>query len=255
MEQTRDMDPHEGREYLRKYVTLLDRGVCAFNERIHQPIFDQGRGGRFRYKEPNPVTFLVLKMARMVTAFYATLTLTKDGLFEDGGAICRIIIECLHDIDFVMEGLTQNPFPVDKQEVVDNFFNNKIQTPEEMLGTMKKPPTIPRKKIYPAVGRLLSPNNPERPQRIAKVLEETFSGYVHACYPHIMEMYEGTRKEFRMSGVKMRIPIWIKQVASRIHASLKQFSILAKALDLNDLKLQLLASVKELENSEVYKQA
>ena len=68
-----------------------------------------------------------------------------------------------------------------------------------------------------------------------------------------MEMYEGTRKEFRMSGVQMRIPIFIKQVALNIHASLNQFAILAKALDLTDLKLQLLASVKELENSEAYK--
>ena len=249
------MDPGERIEYLRKYVMLLDRGVCTFNERIHQPIIDLTIGGRFRYEAPNPVTFLVLKMARMVTAFYATLTLTKDGLFEDAGAICRIIIECRHDIDFVMEGLMKDPFPTDKQEVIDNFFNEEIQTPEEMLSTMKKPPTVPRKKIYPAVGRLLSPDNPDRPQRIAKVLEETFSGYVHASYPHIMEMYEGTRKEFRMSGVQMRIPMWIRQVALGIHASLNQFAILAKALDLNDLRLQLVASKTELENSEVYKRA
>lgn len=180
------MDPGEKIEYLRKYITLLDRGVCAFNEKIHQPIFDPAMGGRFRYKEPKPVTFLVLKMARMVTALYATLTLTKDGLFEDAGAICRIIIECRHDVDFVMDGLIKDPFPADKQEVVDNFFNEEIQTTKEMLGTMKKPPTIPRKKIYPAVGRLLSPGNPDRPQRIAKVLEETFSGYVHASPTRIL---------------------------------------------------------------------
>lgn len=247
------MDSQDRIEYLRKYVTLLDQAVCAFNRRIHQPLFDLTMGGRFRYEEPNPVTFLVLKMARVVTAFYATLSLTKDGLFQDAGAICRIIIECSHDVDFVMEGLTKDPFPVDKQEVVDNFFNNEIQTPEEMLSTMKKPPTIPRKKIYPSVGRLLSPDNPDRPQRIAKVLEETFSGYVHASYPHIMEMYEGTGKEFHMNGVQMRIPGWIKQVALRIHPSFNQFAIFAKALDLQDLKSQLVASVKELENSEVYK--
>jgi hypothetical protein len=253
MEQTRAMNLGEKIEYLKEYIASLDRGVCAFNEKIHQPIFDPARGGRFLYKEPNPVTFLVLKRARMVAGFYAALTLTKDGLFEDAGAICRIIIECRHDIDFVMEGLLKDPFPADKQEVVDNFFNEEIQTPKEMLGTMRKPPTIPRKKIYPAVGRLLSPGNPDRPQRIAKVLEETFSGYVHASYPHITEMYEGTRKGFRMSGVQMRIPLFIKQVALNIHAALNQFVILAKALDLSDLKLQLLASVKELENSEVYK--
>jgi hypothetical protein len=244
------MESGEKIEYLREYITLLDRVVCAFNEKIHQPIFE---GETFLYKEPNPVTFLVLKMARMVTALYAALTLAKEGLFEDAGAICCIIIECRHDIDFVMEGLIKDPFPADKQEVVDNFFDEKIQTPEEMLGTMKKPPTTPRKKIYPAIGCLLSPGNPDRPQRIAKVLEETFSGYVHASYPHIMEMYEGTRKEFRMSGIQMRIPIFIKQVALNVHASLNQFAILAKALDLTDLRLQLLASIKELETSGAYK--
>jgi hypothetical protein len=246
------MDPGEKIEYLRKYITLLDQGVCAFNEKIDQPKFD-GTSRRFLYEEPNPVIFLVLKMARIVTAFYATLELTKQGLFEDAGAICRIIIECCHDIDFVMEGLIEDPFPANKQEVLDNFFNKEIQTTEEMMGIMKKLPTIPRKKIYPAVGRLLSPGDPDRVQRISKVLEETFSGYVHASYPHIMEMYEGIRKEFRMSGVQMRIPMFIKQVALNIHTSLNQFAILAKALNLTELRLQLQASVKELENSEAYK--
>ena len=246
------MDPGEKMEYLRKYITLLDQGVCALNEKIDQPKFDS-TSRRFLYEEPNPVIFLVLKMARIVTAFYATLELTKQGLFEDAGAICRIIIECCHDIDFVMEGLTEDPFPANKQEILDDFFNKEIQTPEEMMGTMKKPPTIPRKKIYAAVGRLLSPGDPDRVQRISKVQEEMFSGYVHASYPHIMEMYEGIGKEFSMSGVQMRIPMLIKLVALNIHASLNQFAILAKALNLTELRLRLVESVKELENSEPYR--
>lgn len=246
------MNPGEQIEYLRKYVTLLDQGVCAFNKRIHQPKFDHS-SQRFLYEEPNPVIFLVLKMARIVTAFYATLELAKQGLFEDAGAICRIIIECSHDIDFVMEGLTEDPFPANKQEVLDNFFNREIQTPEEMMVTMKKPPTVPRRKVYSAVGRLLSPGDPDRIQHISKVQEELFSGYVHASYPHIMEMYEGIRKEFRMGGVQMRIPLLIKQVALNIHACLNQFAIFAKALSLAELRLQLIESVKEIETSEAYR--
>jgi hypothetical protein len=246
------MEPDEKIEFLKKYISLLDQAVCAFNETIHQPIFDN-TSRRFLYEEPNPVIFLVLKMARIVTAFFAAIELTKQGLFEDVGAICRIIIECRHDIDFVMEGLTEDPFPTNKQVVLDDFFNKEIQTPEEMMATMKKPPTIPRKKIYPAVGRLLSHEDPDRVQRISKLEEEIFSGYVHASYPHIMEMYEGTRKEFRVSGVQKRIPMWIKQVALNIHPSLNQFAILAKALGLTDLRSALTASVKELESSEVYR--
>jgi len=246
------MDPGEKIEYVRKYVILLDQAICAFNEKIHQPIFDS-TSRRFLYEEPDPVIFLVLKMARIVTAFYATLKLTKHGLFEDAGAICRIIVECQSDIDFVMEGLTKDSFPTEKQEILDNFFNQEIPTIQEMMGTMKKAPTIPRRKIYPAVGRLLSPEDPDRPQRISKVIEEMFSGYVHASYPHIMEMYEGTRKEFRMSGVQFRIPMFIKQVALNIHAALNQFAILAKALDLTDLRTRLRESVKELEKSEAYR--
>lgn len=246
------MDADEKIEYLRKYVGLLEGAVYAFNEKIHQPIFDD-KSQTFVYEEPNPVIFLVLKMARIVTAFYAALELTKQGLFEDTGAISRIIIECQHDIDFVMQGLTQDPFPADKEELLDNFFNQEIKTVEQMMATMKKPPTIPRKKIYPDVGRLLSPGDPDRVQRISKVQEEMFSGYVHASYRHIMEMYEGTGKEFRVSGVQMRIPMWIKQVALNIHPSLNQFAILAKALDLTDLRSQLIESVKELEDSEVYR--
>jgi kynureninase len=103
------------------------------------------------------------------------------------------------------------------------------------------------------VGRLLSPGDPDRVQRISKVQEEMFSGYVHACYRHIMEMYEGTKKEFRTGGFQARIPMFIKQVALNIHASFNQFAILAKVLNLTELRLQLVESVKELENSEAYR--
>ena len=247
------MDIDEKFEYLQKQVALLERSVVSFNRCITQPIFEPTMSGRFRYDKPDdPVVFLVLKMARIVTGLYSMLNLTKSGLFEDAGAICRIILECSHDIDFVMEGLTHDPFPIDKQEFVDSFFNDETRTPEEMLATMRKQATIPRRKVYPSVGRLLSPDNPDRQQRTAKVLEEAFSGYVHAAYPHIMEMYEGVSKEFRMSGVEASIDSWIKQLALTIQASLNQFSILAKSLGLQDLKNELVASVNELEKSEIY---
>lgn len=243
------MDSNEKITYLRKCIALLEEAVVLFNKRIHQPNWD---GRHFRYKDPNPYTFLVLKMARMVTGFYSALLLTQKGLFEDAGAVHRVIIECSHDIDFVMEGLTQDPFPEDKQKLVDNFFQNDNLTPEQMLSTMRKQPTIPRKKIYPTVGRFLSPENPDRPQRIVKVIEELFSGYVHAAYPHVMEMYEGKGKEFQMRGIEALIPEWIKQLALRIHPALNQFSLFAKPLSLAKLADDLVAARKELEQSELY---
>ena len=175
---THTMDSNDKIEYLQMLVALLERAVNLFNKSIPQPLFETNMGGRFRYRDPDPIVFLVLKMARVVTGLYAALNLTKSGLFEDAGAICRIILECSHDIDFVMEGLTQDPFPLDKQEFVDSFFNNETRTPEEMLATMSKPATIPRKKVYPSVGRLLSPENPDRQQRLAKVLEEAFFQFI-----------------------------------------------------------------------------
>jgi hypothetical protein len=246
------MNSNEKIEYLQKLAALLGRAVNRFNKSIPQPLFETNIGGRFRYRDPNPVIYLVLKMSRVVTGLYAALNLTKSGLFEDSGAICRIILECSHDIDFVMEGLIHDPFPGDKQEFLDSFFKNETLTPDEMLRTMTKPATIPRKKVYPSVGRLLSPDNPDRQQRVAKVLEESFSGYVHAAYPHIMEMYEGVSKEFRMSGIEARIDSWINQLAITIHTSLNQFSILAKSLALHELRNELVASVNELEKSEAY---
>ncbi len=243
------MESTESFNYLIKYIELLKRAAAQLNQRIPQPNWD---GRHFRYKDPNPYTFLVLKMSRMVSGFHSALLLTQIGLFEDAGAIHRVIIECTHDIDFVINGLTQDPFPENVQRLLDAFFENHDLTPDEMLQTMKKPATFPRKKVYPTVGRFLAPENPDRPQRIMKVTEEMFSGYVHASYPHVMEMYEGSRNEFQMSGIKARIPEWTKQLALRIDSALTQFALLAKTLGLADLANELLVAREALEQSKLY---
>lgn len=246
------MNDSERFDFFKKHIALLERAVHEFNRALPQPEFSATLK-RFRYKNPTPLTFLVLKMSRIVAGLYAMLTLTKSGLFQDAGGVCRVIYECIHDIEFIMDGLTKDSFPPDKQEVVDNFFKKEISTPEAMLNTMSKSPTIPRKKIYPTVGRFLSPQNPDRPQRIVKVLEEVMSGYIHAAYSHIMEMYEGISKTFKMSGAIGRISAWTNQIALITHSALNDFSILARELNLSQLEVELISARNELEYSDVYK--
>lgn len=90
------MNSNEKIKDLEQVVAELERAASLFNEHIQQPKWD---GNKFRYEDPNALTYLVLNMTRMVAGFYAALSLIREGLFEDAGAIARVIAECQHDID------------------------------------------------------------------------------------------------------------------------------------------------------------
>jgi hypothetical protein len=75
---------------------------------------------------------------------------------------------------------------------------------------------VPRKKIRAYIANCEGAAlNPSRGVEVTRQISKTYSGYVHAASPHIMDMYGGTPPAFHLDGMsntarhaEHRIDLW-----------------------------------------------
>ena len=230
--------------------------MAAFIGQHGRPEFVKEPGlERFRFRQPSPRLFQVLKCVRVVSGFRACQCLLEKGYVQEIGVLLRTILEFLNDIDFIEEGIRQGQLTSTQQEMLDLFFEHDLQNSDELMKDHSKRPTIARKKVYPAIAKSLNPGNPDRMQRILKTLEDSYSGYVHGSYPHIMELYEGGTWQFRTDGM-IDTPLvltFFGVIARCSHSALNLFSELAHSGNLNELAIKLTNQRIKLETSPVYR--
>ena len=154
----------------------------------------------FEYSEQSIRVVVILKLVRAVHALNAMDLLCEKGLFIDFGAIVRCFYEVIFEVYFLLES-HQDPSENAKKFVAE-FFSRDIDgylTSEQSA--------IPTKKILAGASRYISSSGEAR--EVYKALElqkrvyKTFSGYIHASYSHVMEVYgpKGIYASFNCSGV------------------------------------------------------
>jgi len=168
--------------------------------------------------------------------------------------LLRMIYEFINDIDFISEAHLSGNLSKAQQQMIDLFFNEDLPNPEELHNRHTKKPTISRKKIYATIARILTPHNPDRTQRIVRSIEEIFSGYVHAAYPHTMEMYVGGPWRFSTNGMAgtPRQSESLRTVISSLSQTLNEFAKVAVQFKDVELFKELIQQRKNLEASEFY---
>ncbi len=154
----------------------------------------------FEYGEHSPRVVAVLKLVRAAHGISALSTLCQHGLFIDFGAIMRGVRESLTEIYFLLEEFPKSSGNVD--QFVKAFFENHI---EGYLQT--ETPPVPAKKIRSAMTRVLKAGGGGAEDQMRTALQDVyqaFSGYVHANYAHVMEVYGGGIRSFNVRGVPSR---------------------------------------------------
>lgn len=252
------MDISPGLNLIRECTGLLREALDVFEQKIGRPEFVGAAGKeRFRYKTPTAQIFQVIKAVRIVSSYNACTCLLANGFAQESGAQVRMIYEFLHDIDFIQQGLESGQMTANQQEMLDLFFEEDLPWPEERLATHSKKATVVRKKVYAEVARGLRPENPDRIQRIIRLIEEVYSGYVHGAYPHAMELYIGGDWKYFTDGMsETRRPLeMLRAVVLSLSQALNQFAALAASFGDKDLFNRLVAQRNKLELSEFYGKA
>jgi hypothetical protein len=184
----------------------------------------------FEYQRQSADVVAVLKIVRAAHGVSALNLLCRSGLFIDLGVIVRCVNDCNTEVFFLLENFPD--VSKDVSQFVHAFFHSTI---DEDL--QNRPPAVQSKKIRNAMVRVLKGQHDDATSKVTNRIYETFSGYVHANYAHIMEVYGGPTKDFNLAGIpsmeqcEMRMEHVELAAGSVLHAA----AFAARALGLEGL--------------------
>jgi len=230
-------------EVFRKSIDHLENIIGVFEQELERPEFIHGA---FVYKSPTVKHVCFLKSIRIVSGLNALLVLLQAGYVTEMGVLIRTIGDCINDIYFLLEHFPETTPEVGKY--ISNFFNESIDEPEITLNDTRRIYRTKARKIYASRARLLSEhiNFPIGQDMVYKIYS-AYSGYVHASFPSIMEIYGGNPPhKFHLQGMKgtSRIKHWERILIAFIRSSALVFGYMAEKYN----KVDLIHEVRKMMN-------
>lgn len=159
--------------------------------------------GVFEYPRRTLEVVVVLKLVRAAQGVHAMTLLCENGLFVDMGAIYRCVSDCVNETYFLLEDYPEQSGL--KEKYLTHFFSQTIETCQSF-----EEEAVRSRKIHNAAVRVMTGREQDKnAQEVITRIYKTFSGYTHAGYAHIMEMFGGASPDvsFNISGIpseKMR---------------------------------------------------
>jgi hypothetical protein len=172
----------------------------------------------YEYMAQSVKVVAVLKLIRAGHGVASMKLLRVNGLFIDMGMVTRGVFDAVEEVYFLLEKYPNASSHVD--QFTKAFFESDIN------GYLY-PATndVLRKHIRSARVRCLKGAHDQKTQDLLDRIFRTFSGYVHAKYAQVMEVYGGA-PDFNLSGVPSaaerlkRAEHVVLQANSVIHAAL-----------------------------------
>jgi hypothetical protein len=148
-------------------------------------------------------TAVLLKLAFLVSTLRAALAVNEAGLYMQQALLCRAIDEANEDVTFMVIGeLTGNRTEL-HEKFLEAFWAEEYEDHLDPVGTHRSRPMVARKRIQAylarAEGKDLDPSNA---RQVLKVLTKSYSGFVHAAAPHIMESFGGVPPKFQTGSMR-----------------------------------------------------
>lgn len=172
--------------------------LSMFAERLRKEVIGEPRWleekGVFEYSDHSAKVVAVLKMIRAAQGVHALNLLCHSGFVIDCGVIMRCVNDCEAEIYFLLEEFPKTSSTVD--QFVRSFFESTIDGYLSM-----ETHSVQTQKIRNAMVRVLKGRHDDETSARINNIFKTFSGYVHANYSHIMEIYNGGTLDFNLAGV------------------------------------------------------
>lgn len=145
----------------------------------------------FRHRQQDDLLMGYLKCVRLCSLNNAVLVLLNAGHVYEAFIIVRCIDESVEDIFYLSRARGAGDALSDDQlQMVREFYQEEFGQPHDPLNTSAARNRVKREKIQAAIAADVGgPLNPHDSKQSAKVIQRSFSGYVHGAYPQIMETY------------------------------------------------------------------
>ena len=182
-------------------LAIMERGAHSLSIRVPQPQLILLFGNPvFRYVEKLPRQALVQKLARMVSSLSAAYLLMRKGFVQEQGAMQRILDELNEDITFLSYAIIYGSWSELHDRFLTAFYEEEFDDETALKSTQRRP-MVNRSSIRAWISKAENGMDPSSSVELSRTISKTYSGYVHAASPHIMDMYGGTPPRFHMRGM------------------------------------------------------
>ncbi len=206
----------------------------------------------YRYVEKTCQQAIVQKLARYVSTLRATHLLLEHGLLQEQAALQRVLDEIQEDVTFLAFGIIfEKPTPL-HTEFLDYFYQEELDTVTGKPSDQNRP-MVSRKKIRAYIARAEgNSNNPSQAAKTSKEISKTYSGFVHAASPQIMDMYFGSPPKFHVEGMRhtFRYQEHREDMWNYFYRGILVFAFAAKALGAEEMFKSILHFAAKFEESE-----
>ena len=203
----------------------------------------------YRHVEQLPEQAIVQKLARLPTGLRAANLLLEAGLFQEQAALQRLIDEIGEDIIFLSIPLMYGGDQTLQKDYLQAFFAEEFDSATG-LPTAQDRPMVRRKKIRAFIAQSpIGTPDPSGHIGVTRTLSKTYSGYVHAASPQIMDMYGGNPPRFYTQGMSgtPREADHRHDIANYFYRSVTAFAIASRALGHQPLFDHLFAHSRQYE--------
>ena len=167
----------------------MENTVHSLASRVQKPVRITFKDGfNYRYAEKTIHQALVQKLARLLSSLNAARLLMEQGFHQEQASLQRILDEIQEDITFLSFSIIFNNSTDTHQKYLDAFWKEELGVKMNLENTKKS--IIPRKKIHAYIASMEGADmNPSRRVELSRIISKTYSGYIHAASPYIMDMY------------------------------------------------------------------
>lgn len=148
----------------------------------------------FEYPKQNIEVLVILKIIRAAQGVQSMYLLCTHGLLIDMCALYRCVDDCSAEIAFLLENYPKTS--TDADQFIKAFFE---ATADNHLNAQT--PYVTTRKIRSSMVRSFGSHADQSTHETTFKIYKTFSGYIHANYVHIMQIYGGNPARFNVEGV------------------------------------------------------
>lgn len=241
-------------------IEMLAISVSLMEQLIEKPKFLDGGTAhrRFRFEEPDALTYQVLMCVRIASGLRAAAILLMSDHVIEVEVLFRTIDDFIADINFVDEIIekTLENVTTAQREFLDKYFVDEKLTTEDLLERRKKVNYNERRqKVQASEARVFGGENPDQVKKIARAVDDVFSGTVHGNYTSIMTMYGGDGPEdahFHTRGIPVRFSEYRHHLGLYVHRALNAFFKVSHNFGHAELAEQLIKLRREFEKSPAF---
>ncbi len=191
-------------ELYKPVLKVIDGAFDSLYQKVDAPeCVLKGVGHDYRFKAQSIKQAIIQKLARLVTNLRAMSLLHKAGLIQEQAALQRTHLEFFEDIMFLCFGIINHDITDLHKKYLTAFYQEAINDSESEMKCKNQVP-IPRNKIRAFNSRNLKDvevsGSISAMQESMKMVNKTFSGFVHGASPYLMELYFGNPPRFQLSG-------------------------------------------------------